>query len=139
MPFNQTGRISRAIVAVAGKSFRLADYFSGLLSIVACDQARDVPHFHAKKVAEDLIRTSGLPYVFIRAPAFLDQADDYLAKGMAKRRFYGVGDRDTRWSYVLTDDLAQVMAQAATHPDPAILNQTIDISWRDGPQNQRDL
>jgi hypothetical protein len=31
MPFNQTGRISRAIVAVAGKSFRLADYFSGLL------------------------------------------------------------------------------------------------------------
>jgi uncharacterized protein YbjT (DUF2867 family) len=109
------------------------------LSIVACDQAPDVPHFHAKKVAEDLIRTSGLPYVFIRAPAFLDQADDYLAKGLAKRRFYGVGDRDTRWSYVLTDDLAQAMAQAATHPDPAILNQTIDISWRDGPQNQRDL
>jgi hypothetical protein len=33
MPFNQTGRISRAIVAVAGKSFRLADYFSGLLSL----------------------------------------------------------------------------------------------------------
>jgi len=34
MPFNQTGRISRAIVAVAGKSFRLADYFSGLLDRV---------------------------------------------------------------------------------------------------------
>jgi hypothetical protein len=33
MPFNQTGRISRAIVAVAGKSFRLADYFSGLLDV----------------------------------------------------------------------------------------------------------
>jgi len=31
MPFNQTGQISRAIVAVAGKPFRLADYFSGLL------------------------------------------------------------------------------------------------------------
>jgi DNA-binding protein H-NS len=31
MPFNQTGRISRAIDAVAGKPFRLADYFSGLL------------------------------------------------------------------------------------------------------------
>ena len=31
MPFNQTGRISKAIVAVAGKPFRLADYFSGLL------------------------------------------------------------------------------------------------------------
>ena len=33
LPFNQTGRISRAIVAVAGKSFRLADYFSGLLTV----------------------------------------------------------------------------------------------------------
>jgi transposase len=32
MPFNQTGRISRAIDAVAGKPFRLADYFSGLLN-----------------------------------------------------------------------------------------------------------
>ena len=31
MPFNQTAQISRAIVAVAGKPFRLADYFSGLL------------------------------------------------------------------------------------------------------------
>jgi cold shock CspA family protein len=33
MPFNQTGRISRAIDAVAGKPFRLADYFSGLLEL----------------------------------------------------------------------------------------------------------
>lgn len=109
------------------------------LSIVACDKAPDVPHFHAKKVAEDLIRASGLPYVFVRAPAFLDQADDYLAKGLQKGRFYGVGDRDTRWSYVLTDDLAHSLARAATHPDPAIVNQTIDIGWQDGPQSQQDL
>jgi uncharacterized protein YbjT (DUF2867 family) len=109
------------------------------LSIVACDKAPDVPHFHAKKVAEDLIRAAGLPFVFVRAPAFLDQADDYLAKGLKKGKFYGVGDRDTRWSYVLTDDLADCLAKAATHPDPAILNQTIDIGWRDGPENQKDL
>jgi uncharacterized protein YbjT (DUF2867 family) len=90
------------------------------LSIVACDKAPDVPHFHAKKVAEDLIRAAGLPFVFVRAPAFLDQADDYLAKGLKKGKFYGVGDRDTRWSYVLTDDLADCLAKAATHPDPAM-------------------
>lgn len=41
MPFNQTGRISRAIVAVAGKSFRLADYFSGLLEHVAFAPIQD--------------------------------------------------------------------------------------------------
>lgn len=109
------------------------------LSIVGCDKAPDVPHFHAKKVAEDLIRASGLPYVFVRAPAFLDQADDFLAKGLKKGRFYGVGDRDTRWSYVLTDDLAEILARAAIHHDPAIVNQTIDIGWQDGPHCQQDL
>ena len=109
------------------------------LSVVGCEQAPEVPHFHAKKVAEDLIRGSGIPFVFVRAPAFLDQADDYLASGLKKGRFYGIGDRDIRWSYVLTDDLAGCMAQAATHTDPEILNQTIDISWSDGPQSQRDL
>ena len=38
MPFNQTGQISRAIVAVAGKPFRLADYFSGLLEVTCSIQ-----------------------------------------------------------------------------------------------------
>jgi hypothetical protein len=33
------------------------------LSIVACEAAPEVPHFHAKKVAEDLIKSSGLPFV----------------------------------------------------------------------------
>jgi uncharacterized protein YbjT (DUF2867 family) len=109
------------------------------LSVVGCDQAPDVPHFHAKKVAEDLLCASGIPYVFIRAPAFLDQADDYLANGLRKERFYGIGDRDIRWSYVLSDDLAGCLAKAAIHSDPDILNQTIDISWSDGPHSQRDL
>lgn len=109
------------------------------LSVVACEKAPEVPHFHAKKVAEDLIRSSGIPFVFVRAPAFLDQADDYLANGLKKGRFYGIGDRDVRWSYVLTDDLAKCLAQAAMHPDREILNQTIDVSWSDGPHSQRDL
>lgn len=109
------------------------------LSIVGCDLAPEVPHFHAKKVAEDLIRGSGIPFVFVRAPAFLDQADDYLANGLKKGRFYGIGDRDIRWSYVLTDDLAVCLAQAATHPDKEILHNTIDVSWSDGPRSQRDL
>lgn len=109
------------------------------LSVVGCEQAPEVPHFHAKKVAEDLIRGSGIPFVFVRAPAFLDQADDYLANGLKKGRFYGIGDRDIRWSYVLTDDLAVCLAQAATHPDIEILNNTIDVSWSDGPRSQRDL
>ena len=109
------------------------------LSIVACDAAPDVPHFQAKTVAEDLIKASGLPYVFIRAPAFLDQSPDYVADGVKAGRFFAVGDKTTRWSYVMTDDLAASLAKAATYPGEEIAHQTIDISWRDGPKSQTEL
>lgn len=109
------------------------------LSIVACETASDVPHFHAKKVAEDLIKASGIPFVFVRAPAFLDQSTDYLAEGVRAGRFYGVGDKHTSWSYVLTDDLAHAIAQAAIYPGDDIENQSIDMGWRDGPKSQQEL
>lgn len=109
------------------------------LSIVACEAAPDVPHFEAKKIAEDLIKSSGLPYVMIRAPAFLDQNPDYIAEGVKAGRFYAVGDKTTRWSYVLTEDLAESLAGAALHPGEDIANQTIDISWRDGARSQQEL
>ena len=109
------------------------------LSVVACDKAPDVPHFHAKKVAEDLIKTSGLAYVFVRAPAFLDQSSDYIADGVKAGRFYAVGDKETKWSYVLSDDLAGYLAKAAAYPTDDINNQTIDIGWRDGAKSQRQV
>jgi uncharacterized protein YbjT (DUF2867 family) len=109
------------------------------LSIVSCETASEVPHFHAKKVAEDLITGSGVPYVFVRAPAFLDQSSDYIADGVKAGRFYAVGDKTTKWSYVLTDDLASYLAKAATYPGNEINNQTIDIGWRDGPKSQQEI
>ncbi len=87
------------------------------LSIVSCEAASAVPHFHAKKVAEDLIKASGVPYVFVRAPTFLDQSSDYIAKGVKAGRFLAMGDKTTKWSYVLTDDLASYLAQSR------------DVSW----------
>ena len=109
------------------------------LSIVACEAAPAVPHFHAKKVAEDLIKASGLPYVFVRAPAFLDQSADYIADAVKAGRFYVVGDKTTKWSYVLTDDLATSIAKAATYPGQEIDNQTIDIGWLDGAKSQNEI
>lgn len=109
------------------------------LSIVSCEAAFAVPHFHAKKVAEDLIKKSGVPYVFVRAPSFLDQSTDYIAKGAKAGKFQGIGDKTTRWSYVLTDDLAFYLAKAATYPGTEITNQTIDVGWRDGPKNQQEI
>jgi len=109
------------------------------LSIVACEHAADVPHFHAKKVAEDLIKAAGVPYVFVRAPAFLDQSADYIANAVKGGKFYAVGDKSTRWSYVLTDDLAANLATAAAWPGDDITGQTIDIGWRDGPKSQQEI
>jgi uncharacterized protein YbjT (DUF2867 family) len=109
------------------------------LSIVACDAAPGVPHFHAKKVAEDLIKASRLPYVMIRAPAFLDQSPDYVADGVRAGRFYAVGDKDTRWSYVMTDDLAEIIAKAATLSSETVVNKTIDVGWSDGARSQREI
>jgi len=109
------------------------------LSIVSCEDASEVPHFHAKKVAEDVIKASGVPYVFVRAPAFLDQSSDYIADGVKAGRFYAVGDKATKWSYVLTDDLAAYIAKAAAYPGNDISNQTIDIGWRDGPKSQNEI
>ncbi|WP_292931792.1 SDR family oxidoreductase [Novosphingobium sp. PASSN1] len=109
------------------------------LSIVRCEDASDVPHFHAKKVAEDMIKASGVPYVFIRAPAFLDQSSDYIADAVKAGKFYAVGDKTTRWSYVLTDDLAVYLAKAASWPGDEIVNQAIDVGWRDGPKSQQEI
>ena len=109
------------------------------LSIVGCEHAQPVPHFHAKKVAEDLIKASGLSYVIVRAPAFLDQSTDYIADGVKAGRFYAVGDKITKWSYVLTADLADALAKAATYCGEEIANQTIDIGWRDGPKSQGEI
>jgi len=109
------------------------------LSIVSCEAASAVPHFHAKKVAEDLIKQSGVPYVIVRAPSFLDQNPDYIARAVKAGKFQGVGDKTTSWSYVLTDDLASCLAKAATCPGSDIVNLTIDVGWRDGPKNQQEL
>lgn len=109
------------------------------LSIVACDAAPNVPHFLAKKLAEDQVKATGLPYVFVRAPAFLDQSADYVADGVRAGRYYAVGDKTTPWSYVLTDDLAATIAQAATYPGEEIDRQTIDTGWSDGPKSQNEI
>ena len=62
-----------------------------------------------------------------------------MADGAKAGRFFAVGDKTTRWSYVLTDDLATSIARAATYQGDDIANQTIDISWRDGPKSHTEL
>ncbi|RHY25298.1 hypothetical protein DYB37_007599 [Aphanomyces astaci] len=109
------------------------------LSITGCDHAPDVPHFHAKAVTEALVKATSIPYVFIRASAFLDQSPDWVADNVPKGRYLSIGDTTTPWSYTLSDDLADNLATAAATSDDAIANQTIDIGWQDGPKTNAQI
>ena len=110
-----------------------------LLSIVGCEHSPDVPHFHAKKLTEDILFASGIPYISLRAPAFLDQENDYIADAVKKGKFFGVGDKSTKWSYVYTEDLAVYVAKAVMYPKDDILNTIIDTGWKDGGKSQEEL
>jgi len=102
------------------------------LSIVGCDKATDVPHFHAKRLTEEaLANAKNINFVSIRAPAFFDQQEDYLADGVGKGSYYAIGDRSTtKWSYILTDDLALYLAKAAVYPNDEINKKIIDVGWK---------
>lgn len=109
------------------------------LSVVNCEAAHGVPHFRAKKEAEDALKASGIPYVIIRAPAFLDQSDDYIAAGVKAGKFHAVGDKKTKWSWIVTDDLANYLAKAAVYQGDDINLNTIDVGWRDGAKSQAEI
>ncbi|WP_307960732.1 NmrA family NAD(P)-binding protein [Sinorhizobium medicae] len=55
------------------------------LSIVSCEAASAVPHFHAKKVAEDLIKASGMP-IRICARALIPRSELGLYREGCEKR-----------------------------------------------------
>lgn len=66
-----------------------------------------------------------------------DQSADFIVKGVKAGRFLALGDKTTKWSYVLTDDLASYLAKAATFSGSEIDNQTKDVGWREGAKSQQ--
>src|SRR5437899_4081205 len=74
-------------------------------SILTCDQAPDVPHFWQKKLIEDYLETSGVPFVALRPGAF-------LGGGSARFFFH-------------PDDVARCLALAVD--DPRAAGRRIDL------------
>ena len=64
-------------------------------SILTCDQAPDVPHFWQKKLIEDYLETSGVPFVALRPGAFL---------GGGSARFFFHPDDVARCLVLAVDD-----------------------------------
>jgi uncharacterized protein YbjT (DUF2867 family) len=84
-----------------------------------------VDFFDIKLQVDEVIRTSGIPWVFLRPSAFLDVwvglALDQARKGPVM--VFGKGDR--KCNYVAIDDVATCAVKVLEHPD--IVNEEINI------------
>jgi uncharacterized protein YbjT (DUF2867 family) len=107
-----------------------------LISILGCDKAIGVPHFHQKLMTEEYLAKKRQPYLALRAGAFLDRTRDIVApkvrKGVFPEWVPGVA-----LSMIYTPDLAGYAAQAALDVPASALNQSVDVCWdvpATGPQ-----
>ena len=99
----------------AGQNLLSAEVNAGVkhhlaLSIVGVDLMQDSGYMRAKKVQEDLIRQSGMPYTIIRSTQFLE----FLA-GIANQATEGdiVHISDVLFQPIAAEDVATFVAEAA--------------------------
>jgi uncharacterized protein YbjT (DUF2867 family) len=105
-------------------------------SILNCHETPNVPHFWAKKLAEDELAERGVPFVALRPGAFVDQFGMWGGDGFAAGRVAWTGDSTVPLTFVYTPDLADNLA-GAVDADVSD-NERIDIGW-DRPLSAREL
>ncbi len=100
-----------------------------LLSILACDQAPDVPHFWAKKEAEDYLGQQGVPFVSLRPGAFLYAPEGgfggMIRAGLEKGEVFAMTPEGVRITYIAPSEVARAIALAVD--EPRALGQKIDL------------
>jgi uncharacterized protein YbjT (DUF2867 family) len=99
----------------AGQNLLAAETNAGVkhhlaLSIVGVDLMQDSGYMRAKKVQEDLIRRSGVPYTIIRSTQFFE-----FIKGIADQATQGniVHASDVQFQPIAAEDVATFVAEAA--------------------------
>ena len=97
-----------------------------LISILECDKASEVPHFHQKFVTEKYLAKKRQPYLALRAGAFLDRAQDVVATKVQKGVFPDIVP-GVALDMIYSPDLARYAAQAALDLPASTLNQSVDI------------
>lgn len=99
------------------------------LSILACDQAPNVPHFWAKKVTEDYLQQQGVPFVALRPGAFLGASSgryrEWILSGLQKGQVMGMTQGDVRMTYIAPDEVARALALSVD--EPRAVGQRIDL------------
>lgn len=97
-----------------------------LISILGCDRAPGVPHFHQKFETEKYLAETGQAYLALRAGAFLDRARDIVPDNIRKGVFPDILP-GVPMALVYSRDLARYAAQAALDLPASALNQSVDI------------
>ena len=97
-----------------------------LISILECDKATSVPHFHNKYLIERYLNEQQQPFIALRPGAFLDQTPDFIPpkikNGILPVFFVGVN-----YGTIYTGDLARYAAVAAVSVPGSELNTTVDV------------
>jgi uncharacterized protein YbjT (DUF2867 family) len=93
------------------------------LSILACDLAREVPHFWAKKLTEDRLAEQGVPFVALRPGAFL--GGPWVKAALDHGQVIGMTPEGIRITYVAPAEVARALALAVD--EPRALGQRIDL------------
>jgi len=99
-----------------------------LISILECDHAPTVPHFHHKYLAEKYLREKKQPYIALRPGAFLDQSQ-YSELPLLRKGVYPMFVPGVALGMVYTPDLARYAAIAATTLPESALNTSVDVCW----------
>ena len=114
----------------AGRNLLGAEINAGVkhhvaLSIVGVDIMQNIGYMRAKKVQEDLIKQSGVPYTIIRSTQFLE-----FLKGIADQATQGneVHLSDVKFQPIASDDAAAFVAKYAL---AAPINGKVEIA---GPE-----
>ena len=97
-----------------------------LISILACDQAPELPHFSQKFATEQYLAAQGQPYLALRAGAFLDRAQDSVARKVRNGVFPDITP-GVALAMIYTPDLARYAAQAALDLPASALNQSVEV------------
>jgi uncharacterized protein YbjT (DUF2867 family) len=117
--FETSGRNVLAAEAVAGVRHHLA------LSVVGTERLQESGYFRAKKVQEDLIKASGIPYTILHSTQFFEFIGGIIksgAKGDAIRLSPALVQP------IASDDVAATLAELAVGSP---LNATVEVA---GPQ-----
>ncbi len=103
-------------------------------SILTCDQAPDVPHFWAKKVTEDHLEETGVPFVSLRPGAYF--GGPMWTQQIASGSLMAMGPTNIPWTHIHVDDVAIALARAVD--EPRAVGKRIDLGC-DRPVSLEDL